>query len=126
MEASDQFVHAVHTDADDHRLLSGQHVCACPTTEADLGDGILPAVELSDAGISRDPIPAKLMYQPLEDGSVRLVWDLVINRVDNPDWWNIRVDAASGEVISRGPKPCCSKRWPSSRSGRPRAAEAWP
>lgn len=59
------------------------------------------AVELSDGGISHDAIPAKLMFQPMDDGSVRLVWDLVINRVDSPDWWNIRVDAASGEVISR-------------------------
>ncbi|MCA9651264.1 MAG: formimidoylglutamate deiminase [Myxococcales bacterium] len=44
-------VHAVHTTAEDHRLLAGQHVCACPTTEADLGDGIVPAVELRDAGV---------------------------------------------------------------------------
>jgi len=44
-------VHAVHTSAADHRLLAGQHVCACPTTEADLGDGILPAVELREAGV---------------------------------------------------------------------------
>lgn len=44
-------VHAVHTDADDHRVLAGQHVCACPTTEADLGDGILPSVELRAAGV---------------------------------------------------------------------------
>ncbi|MCX4244359.1 formimidoylglutamate deiminase [Paraliomyxa miuraensis] len=44
-------VHAVHTDAADHRLLAHQHVCACPTTEADLGDGIVPAVELREAGI---------------------------------------------------------------------------
>lgn len=36
-------VHAVHVDAVDLRLLGGQHVCACPTTEADLGDGIVPA-----------------------------------------------------------------------------------
>jgi formimidoylglutamate deiminase len=44
-------VHAVHTTDADHRRLSGQHVCACPTTEADLGDGIVPAVELREAGI---------------------------------------------------------------------------
>lgn len=44
-------VHAVHTSADDHRLLAQQHVCACPTTEADLGDGIVPAVELMGAGV---------------------------------------------------------------------------
>ncbi|MEX1369063.1 MAG: formimidoylglutamate deiminase [Nannocystaceae bacterium] len=44
-------VHAVHTTDDDRRLLSGQHVCACPTTEADLGDGIVPATELRAAGV---------------------------------------------------------------------------
>jgi formimidoylglutamate deiminase len=43
-------VHAVHTTPQDQRLLSGHHVCACPTTEADLGDGIVPAVALRDAG----------------------------------------------------------------------------
>ncbi|MCH9680725.1 MAG: formimidoylglutamate deiminase [Deltaproteobacteria bacterium] len=44
-------VHAVHTSADDQRQLGGQHVCACPTTEADLGDGIVPAVDLREAGV---------------------------------------------------------------------------
>ena len=44
-------VHAVHTTAADHARLSRQHVCACPTTEADLGDGIVPAVELRAAGV---------------------------------------------------------------------------
>ena len=44
-------VHAVHTTDDDRHRLCGQHVCACPTTEADLGDGIVPAVELRDAGV---------------------------------------------------------------------------
>lgn len=43
-------VHAVHTTPGDHVLLAAQHVCACPTTEADLGDGIVPAVALRRAG----------------------------------------------------------------------------
>jgi formimidoylglutamate deiminase len=43
-------VHAIHIDADDRRLLGDQHVCACPTTEADLGDGIVPASDLRRAG----------------------------------------------------------------------------
>jgi len=38
-------VHAIHVDAADLALLAGQHVCACPTTEADLGDGIVPAAD---------------------------------------------------------------------------------
>jgi formimidoylglutamate deiminase len=43
-------VHAVHTTASDHAHLGTQHVCACPTTEADLGDGIVPAAALREAG----------------------------------------------------------------------------
>jgi formimidoylglutamate deiminase len=38
-------VHAIHVSAADHALLAGHNVCACPTTEADLGDGIVPARE---------------------------------------------------------------------------------
>ncbi|WP_181233050.1 formimidoylglutamate deiminase [Enhygromyxa salina] len=36
-------VHAIHVSSDDLELLRDQQVCACPTTEADLGDGIIPA-----------------------------------------------------------------------------------
>jgi formimidoylglutamate deiminase len=43
-------VHGVHTTAEDHRLLAQHHVCACPTTEADLGDGIVPAARLAEQG----------------------------------------------------------------------------
>jgi formimidoylglutamate deiminase len=43
-------VHAVHVTQDDRELLARQHVCACPTTEADLGDGLVPATELAVAG----------------------------------------------------------------------------
>src|SRR5690606_12577440 len=37
-------VHAIHLTDGDHALLAGHNVCACPTTEADLGDGIIPAL----------------------------------------------------------------------------------
>jgi formiminoglutamate deiminase len=45
-------VHATHLTDDDIRLLGDAKVTAvfCPTTEADLGDGIGPAVELRAAG----------------------------------------------------------------------------
>jgi formiminoglutamate deiminase len=45
-------VHATHLSAKDITLLgeSGTGVCFCPTTEADLADGIGPARELADAG----------------------------------------------------------------------------
>lgn len=45
-------VHATHLTADDIRMLgeSKTTVCACPTTERDLADGIGPARALADAG----------------------------------------------------------------------------
>lgn len=45
-------VHAIHLTEDDVRALGGARatVCACPTTERNLGDGIVPAKRLLDAG----------------------------------------------------------------------------
>ena len=46
-------VHAIHIDEDEIARLARHRatVCACPTTERDLGDGIVPAGELLAAGI---------------------------------------------------------------------------
>ncbi|MDQ3066413.1 MAG: formimidoylglutamate deiminase [Actinomycetota bacterium] len=47
-------VHATHADGSELDLLaeSGTTVCACPTTEADLADGFLPAARIDHRGIS--------------------------------------------------------------------------
>ena len=46
-------VHASRADPDDVVELGGAraHVCACPTTERDLGDGIGPFAQLRDVGV---------------------------------------------------------------------------
>ena len=46
-------VHATHANGAELDLMrdSGSTVCACPTTEADLGDGFLPAVRIRHRGI---------------------------------------------------------------------------
>ena len=46
-------VHATHANGAELDLLrdSGSTICACPTTEADLGDGFLPAVRILHRGI---------------------------------------------------------------------------
>ncbi|SKB08420.1 formimidoylglutamate deiminase [Aeromicrobium choanae] len=46
-------VHAVHLEPDEIAVLaeSGATVCLCPTTEAELADGIAPSVALQDAGV---------------------------------------------------------------------------
>jgi cytosine/adenosine deaminase-related metal-dependent hydrolase len=43
-------VHATHLSPADLKILGGQFVCLCPTTERDLADGIGPARALADAG----------------------------------------------------------------------------
>jgi formimidoylglutamate deiminase len=45
-------VHAIHVDETDVRAIGAARatVCACPTTERNLGDGIVPADRLLDAG----------------------------------------------------------------------------
>jgi formimidoylglutamate deiminase len=46
-------VHAVHVTEDEARMLGevGAGVCACPSTERNLGDGIVPAERLVGAGV---------------------------------------------------------------------------
>jgi formimidoylglutamate deiminase len=48
-------VHATHADGAELDLLaeSGATICACPTTEADLGDGFLPAARIEHRRIPR-------------------------------------------------------------------------
>jgi formimidoylglutamate deiminase len=43
-------VHAIHISDEEARLLGRSTVCACPTSERNLGDGAVPAERLFDAG----------------------------------------------------------------------------
>jgi len=55
---------------------------------------------ISNGGMSLSPIPAKLMYQ-LVDDQLKLVWDLSIQEKSQENWWNIRVDATTGNIIDK-------------------------
>ena len=59
------------------------------------------AVVLSDGGISLSPIPAKLIYQPMPDGSVRLAWEVEIYQNDAQSYWKVHVDAAEGKLLKK-------------------------
>ena len=50
--------------------------------------------------ISRDEIPAKLVYSKTP-GGLRLAWDLVLRTPDGLHWWNIQIDAVSGDELDR-------------------------
>ncbi|MFG3601696.1 M36 family metallopeptidase [Micromonospora chersina] len=53
---------------------------------------------VSGAGISDQPIPAKLGWQPTADG-LRLAWQLVIDDSTDTHLWNAAVDAQSGKLL---------------------------
>ncbi|TGE17815.1 T9SS-dependent M36 family metallopeptidase [Hymenobacter elongatus] len=58
-------------------------------------------IEFNDGGISLDNIQVKLMYLPLPDGSLRLVWDVTIAPLSAEHYWNARVDAANGALLDK-------------------------
>jgi extracellular elastinolytic metalloproteinase len=58
-------------------------------------------VLFSTGGISLEPIPARLVYQPMPDGSLRLAWEVSIYELDAQNWWNLRLDATTGELLDR-------------------------
>ncbi|WP_426492395.1 T9SS-dependent M36 family metallopeptidase [Hymenobacter sp. 102] len=55
----------------------------------------------STAGISLEPIAARLVYQPLADGQLRLAWEVAIYPLDALNYWVVRLDAATGRVLDQ-------------------------
>lgn len=54
----------------------------------------------SDGNISLEKIPVQLVYQKLENSnSVRLAWDLSIYLLDASHYYNVRIDAVTGELL---------------------------
>jgi extracellular elastinolytic metalloproteinase len=49
-------------------------------------------------GISQHDITVELVYAQVED-DLKLAWHLTIYKPDNTNWWSLRVDALTGELI---------------------------
>lgn len=58
-------------------------------------------VVLSQGGVSYDNVPVKLVYQLTDTNELRLAWDLSIHMTNQPHWYSVRVDAATGEILSQ-------------------------
>lgn len=52
-------------------------------------------------GISKENIPVRLMYHAVSDAEVKLVWDLSIYTLDANNWWSVRIDAQTGDLIDQ-------------------------
>lgn len=52
--------------------------------------------------VARNTITVRLKYQPnREQGNARLAWDMAIDQIGSSDYWSIRADALTGEVLHR-------------------------
>ncbi|MGK0363936.1 MAG: putative repeat protein (TIGR01451 family) [Saprospiraceae bacterium] len=51
------------------------------------------------SSISHDDIPAQLVYVLSEDGFLDLAWSVIIDDANSPDIWNVKVNAATGELL---------------------------
>lgn len=56
---------------------------------------------ISTGGISLSEIPARLMYFLNEEGNLILVWDLSIEHTGKLEWYNVQVDATTGEIVNK-------------------------
>ncbi|MEM8527997.1 MAG: M36 family metallopeptidase [Bacteroidota bacterium] len=52
--------------------------------------------------ISNSDIVVELSYQKISEEEVRLAWDLAINMLNSADYWSMRIDALTGEVLNKG------------------------
>ena len=62
------------------------------------GPGPAQPTVVSGGGISDEPIPARLGWQPTDE-ALRLAWQLTIDDSASASLWNATVDAATGELL---------------------------
>ncbi len=56
----------------------------------------------SPAGIAKRNIETELFWVPADDNStVRLAWNVNIDVLHSADWWNIRIDAMTGDFVGK-------------------------
>ncbi len=53
----------------------------------------------TNGSISLENIPVKLVFQKMEDNTLRLAWDLSIYLLDASHYYNVRIDATNGTLL---------------------------
>lgn len=55
----------------------------------------------SKAGISRNNIPVRTIYELTDKGTLRLAYEIEIYETSQQNWWILRIDATTGEELNR-------------------------
>lgn len=72
-----------------------------PLSVKEIKGGATQEVIFDKGKISMEDIPVSLIYQPMEDGSVKLAWNILIDEPSGENYWTIRVDAVTGEILEK-------------------------
>lgn len=72
-----------------------------PLTILEGAQGLDRQTLISDGGISKSPIPAKLIYAITETNQLVLSWDISIQENSQQDWWSLRIDANTGAIVNK-------------------------
>ena len=67
----------------------------------DRGKTIEEMTSVDPAGISSQPIIARLKILPIQEGESRLVWNFQIYTLDHEHWFDFTVDAETGKIWTR-------------------------
>jgi extracellular elastinolytic metalloproteinase len=74
---------------------------AVPPAELKAATTVDRATVLSAPEFSRQEIPMRLEYIAMPDQSVRLAWQLDLDVPKGDHWWDMSIDARSGEVLQQ-------------------------
>jgi extracellular elastinolytic metalloproteinase len=58
------------------------------------------ACRFAGGNLSSEDIPLRLAYLPQSEGEIRLAWYLRIYPPDHQHWWNLWVDAQTGQILA--------------------------
>jgi hypothetical protein len=71
-----------------------------PLETLETTDGTERETTFSKGGVSSEAIRVKLVFQPVAGNDVRLAWSVELSEISGRHWWNISVDAATGEILA--------------------------
>ena len=72
-----------------------------PLSIAERKGGTDQSLVFGDAGISKKPIPARLVYRPMPGDRLELAWEVDIDPLSDTDVWRIWVDATEGKITGK-------------------------
>ncbi len=60
-----------------------------------------PTSFYSGEGLAKQEISVRLVYELTPNNELRLAYQVKLDQLNTPDWWNARIDAETGEILGK-------------------------